>query len=228
MALKFLTNIISKAKKLRKSSTKIKEKEKTINLNGDKFLKFSQHIENDCVGVIDMIDSTRISSQLSDEKVTKMYEIFLNFMAKTIHDHNGEVLKNIGDALMFRFSNVNPDDSATIKNILECALVMTESHEKLDKLLKAENIPELGYRTSLTYGSVKVAYSVTSNISDVFGPTVNECFKINYYCPKNSLVIGENLYEILKNFDEYRVTKLVTSETAKKSVFNIFKVKRKD
>jgi class 3 adenylate cyclase len=33
-----------------------------------------------------------------------MYEIFLNFMAKIIRKHNGEVVKNIGDALMFRFA----------------------------------------------------------------------------------------------------------------------------
>ncbi len=206
--------------------TKIKEK--IIKLNGDKFLKFSQqNMENNCVGVIDIMDSTRISSQLSDKEITKMYEIFLNFMAKIIVDHKGEVLKIIGDALMFRFSNVNPHDSTKIKNIIECSLVMIESHDKLKKLLKAENISELDYKTSLTYGSVKVAHSTTSKISDIFGPTVNECFKINCYCPKNSLIIGKNLYEILKNFKQYKVTELITLEAKEKSDYIIFKVIRK-
>ena len=118
-----------------------------------------------------------------------MYEIFLNFMAKIIHKHKGEVVKNIGDALMFRFPNVNPNDSVVMKNILECCLCMIDSHDELKKQLNAENIAELDYKISATYGEVKVAESTTSNTSDIFGPTVNRCFKINALCPKNSVVV---------------------------------------
>jgi len=64
-------------------------------------------------------DSTKISAGLSDDEITKMYEIFLNFMAKIVRKYNGEVVKNIGDALMFRFPNVDPNDPVVMKNILE-------------------------------------------------------------------------------------------------------------
>ena len=170
----------SMAQKLEESLIEIKEKEEIIKeLEGGNLLKFSQHEENDCVAVIDMSDSTRISSKLSDDEVSKMYEIFLNFMAKIVLKHNGEVVKNIGDALMFRFENIDPKDTAAMKNVLECCLCMIESHEDLKKELNAENIDALDYKISATYGSVKVAESMTSKISDIFGPTVNRCFKIN-------------------------------------------------
>ena len=215
------------AQKLQESLFEIKEKEEVIKQQEDILLKFSQRVQNDCVGVIDMKDSTIISSKLSDENITKLYEIFLNFMAKIVRNHNGEVVKNIGDALMFRFPNVDPDNAKVMKNILECCLSMIDSHDELKKQLKAENMPELDYKISATYGSVKIAQSTTSNISDIFGPTVNRCFKINSLCPRNSVVVGNNLYEILKNYDEYRFTKFTSNEMKEKYGYSIFEVQRK-
>ena len=217
----------SMAQKLEESLSEIKEKEDVIKQQEDILLKFSQHEQNDCVGVIDITDSTRISSRLSDDDVSKMYGIFLNFMAKIVRKHNGEVVKNIGDALMFRFANVKPNNVKMVKNILECCLDMIESHDELKKELNAENIDELDYKISATYGSVKVAKSTTSKISDIFGPTVNRCFKINSLCPKNSIVVGINLYEILKDFDEYEFTQFCSIEMKEKYGYSIFEVKRK-
>ena len=218
----------SMAQKLQDSLIEIKEKEKVIKqLEGDMLLKFSQHVQNDCVGVIDMTDSTRISSKLSDEDITKLYEIFLNFMARIVLKHNGEVIKNIGDALMFRFENADTSDPKVLKNILECCLAMLEAHNKLKEELNAAGMPELDYKISLTYGSVKVAQSTTSNISDIFGPTVNRCFKINSLCPKNSIVVGENMYKIVKDLPEYEFTELCVIELKQKYGYNIFEVRRK-
>ena len=218
----------SMAQKLEESLIEIKEKEEIIKeLEGGNLLKFSQHEENDCVAVIDMSDSTRISSKLSDDEVSKMYEIFLNFMAKIVLKHNGEVVKNIGDALMFRFDNIDPKDTAAMKNVLECCLCMIESHEDLKKELNEHNIDALDYKISATYGSVKVAESMTSKISDIFGPTVNRCFKINSFCPKNSIVVGTNLYESLKDFEEYEFTQFCSIEIKKKYDYSIFEVKRR-
>ena len=218
----------SMAQKLEESLIEIKEKEEVIKqLEGGNLLKFSQHEENDCVGVIDMTDSTRISSKLSDDDVSKMYEIFLNFMAKIILKHNGEVVKNIGDALMFRFANVDPKDTVVMKNVIECCLSMIESHDELKKELNAENIDALDYKISVTYGSVKVAESTTSKISDIFGPTVNRCFKINSICPKNSMVIGSHMYENLKDFEEYEFSQFCSIEIKQKYDYSIFEVKRK-
>ena len=218
----------SMAQKLQESLIEIKQKDEVIKqLEGDMLLKFSQHEENDCVGVIDMADSTRISSKLSDQDISKLYEIFLNFMAKIVLRHKGEVIKNIGDALMFRFANVDTSNDEELKNVLECCLDMTESHGKLDEDLKKENLPSLDYKISLTYGPVKVAESTTSKISDVFGPTVNRCFKINSLCPKNSIVVGENIHNIFRDFSEYEFTELCIIELKQKYGYNIFEVRRK-
>jgi len=215
------------AKKLQESQITIKQKEEVIQQQEDILLKFSKHTQNDCVGVIDMKDSTKISAELSGEDVTKLYEIFLNFMAKIVRKYNGEVIKTIGDALLFRFPNVDPSKPTLMKNILECCLSMIESHGKLKEQLQAENMPELNYKVSVTYGSVRVAQSTTSNVSDVFGPTVNRCFKINSLCPTNCIVIGDNMYKILKDFHEYEFAELSDNEMKQKYGYTIFVVRRK-
>jgi class 3 adenylate cyclase len=216
------------AKKLQEAEITIKQKEEVIKQQEDILLKFSQHTQNDCVGVIDMKDSTKISAKLSDDDITKLYEIFLNFMAKIVQKYDGEVVKNIGDALMFRFPNTDLNDSKIMKNILECCLNMIESHDDLKKQLEKEKMPELNYKISITYGSVKVAQSTTSTISDIFGPTVNRCFKINSLCPENGLIIDNNLYNNLKNFAEYDILQLSETEIHKKYGYTIFQVKRKN
>ena len=157
-------------KKLQEAEITIKQKEEVIKQQEDILLKFSQHTQNDCVAVIDMKDSTKISATLSDGDVTKLYEIFLNFMAKIVKNYDGEVVKNIGDALMFRFPNTDLSDSKVKKNILECCLNMIESHSDLKKQLLEEKMPELNYKISISYVSVKVAQSSTSTISDIFEP----------------------------------------------------------
>ena len=216
------------AKKLQEAEITIKQKEEVIKQQEDILLKFSQHTQNDCVGVIDMKDSTKISAKLSDDDITKLYEIFLNFMAKIVQKYDGEVVKNIGDALMFRFPNTDLNDTKIMKNILECCLNMIESHDDLKKQLEKEKMPELNYKISITYGSVKVAQSTTSTTSDIFGPTVNRCFKINSLCPENGLIIDNNLYNNLKNFVEYDILQLSETEIHKKYGYTIFQVKRKN
>ena len=215
------------AKKLQASQITIKQKEEVIKQQEDILLKFSQHMQNDCVGVIDMKNSTKISAELSDEDVTKLYEIFLNFMARIVRKYDGKVVKTIGDALLFRFPDVDPSDSTRMKNILECCLSTVEFHTELQEQLKTENLPELNYKVSLTYGSVNVAQSTTSNVSDIFGPTVNRCFKINSLCPENTIIIGDNMYEILKDFHEYEFAQLSDNEMKQKYGYTIFEVRRK-
>jgi len=215
------------AKKLQEAKITIKQKEEVIKQQEDILLKFSEHTQNDCVGVIDMKDSTKISAELSDEEVTKLYEIFLNFMARIVRKYNAEVIKTIGDALLFRFPNVEPSDTVEMKNILECCLSTIEFHNELQEQLKAENLPEINYKVSLTYGSVNVAQSTTSNVRDIFGPTVNRCFKINSLCPENSIIIGDNMYEILKDFHEYEFGQLSDVGMKQKYGYTIYEVRRK-
>jgi two-component system, OmpR family, response regulator ChvI len=63
-----------------------------------------------------------------------------------------------------------------------------------------ERIPaSINYKISIDYGNVEVAETVASGGSeDLFGPAMNLCAKINTKASINGLVMGHNLYHILK------------------------------
>lgn len=213
------------ASQLQKSLLEIKEKEEVIKQQEDILLNFSDHSENDCVCLIDIKDSTKVTSRLSDLQSSKLYSTFLNSMANIVRSYNGIVVKNIGDALLFYFHNPNLTNEKDFKSIIECCLAMSEAHPEINKKLNKEGLPSVDYKISATYGSVRVAKIANSDVNDIFGTTVNKCAKINQYAPVNGFVIGKDLHEIVKNQTSYNFTKILDSNH--EYGFIVYEVKRK-
>ena len=60
--------------------------------------------------------------------------------------------------------------------------------------------PALSYRVSADYGRVEVARSgANPDRDDLFGSTVNLCAKINSKASPNEMVVGGDLYQVLRN-----------------------------
>lgn len=156
-----------------------------------------------CVGIVDMVNSTKIVARLSQNKSSRFYEIFLNSMAKVVRQYNGKILKTMGDSLLFYFPDTNfSKRKFGFLSCLECGLEMINIHKKLKKLLEEENLPSIDYRISFDYGNVTMMRNQDWAI-DLVGPTINTCAKINRMGPVNGIVVGSDLYEKTKNFKEY-------------------------
>ena len=157
-----------------------------------------------CVGIVDIVDSTKTVARLPANKSSRYYEIFLNNMAKVVRQYNGQVLKTMGDSLLFYF----PDTSFSERKFgflscLECGFSLMGTHEKLKKLLDDEMLPPIDFRISFDYGNVTMMRNTEWAI-DLVGPTINTCAKINGICPVNGMIVGSDLYEKTKNFREYK------------------------
>ena len=205
---KLASSFDSMAQKLQESLITIKQKEDVIKQQEDILLNFSDRSENDCVCLVDIKNSTKITAEMSDSESSVLYSVFLNHMAEIVKKYKGIVVKNIGDALLFYFQDMNPYDKSSFKNVLECCLSISESHDLLGQKLEKNNLPRLDYKISATYGSVRIANTSTSDVNDIFGSTVNRCAKINGLSPSNGLVIGESFYGVVKDFEEYNFTKM--------------------
>ncbi len=213
------------AKRLQESIREIKQKEDVIKQQEDILLNFAENSENDCVCIIDIKDSTKVTANLTDSQSSKLYSLFLNSMATIVRSFGGTVVKNIGDALLFYFHNPDPTKKDQFKIVIECCLKMAESHQKINEKLTKENLPSVDYKISATYGSVRIAKIAQSAVNDIFGSTVNRCAKINPHAPKNGLAIGESLYQIIKNFKDYNFEKIDNSFTDDYG-FALYSVKR--
>ena len=156
-----------------------------------------------CVGIVDIVNSTKIVARLSPSKSSKYYQIFLNCMAKVVNQYKGQILKTMGDSLLFYFPETShAERKFGFLSALECGFEMMATHEKLKILLDEEMLPQIDFRVSLDYGNVTMMRNNKGHI-DLVGPTINTCAKINGLCSVNGMVIGGDLHEKAKSFKEY-------------------------
>jgi len=197
----------SMAQKLQDSLIEIKEKEDVIKKQEDILLQFSDYSENYCVCMVDIMNSTKITSNLTERETSEFYKIFLNSLAIIVRKFDGIVVKNIGDALLFYFPVGHSEKEHTLKNCLDCCMTISESHNEIANQLKQQKLPIFNYRISATYGIVRIAKTSTSSVNDIFGTTVNRCAKINRAAPPNGLIIGQDFYNNAKNIEDFTFQK---------------------
>ena len=161
--------------------------------------------QNCCVCIIDIVDSTRITTVeiLDSEKIKIYYSVFINTMAAIVRNFDGTIIKNTGDSVIYYFpktmGHVSDGNVTNFKSVFECGLTMLAVNPIMNAKLKEKGLPPLSYRISADYGKVEVAKSLTSTSEDLFGPVVNLCSKINSKASPNQMVIGNNLYQIIKS-----------------------------
>jgi len=186
------------------SQSKIITKAKKEMKAADYLVAFSGLSKSYCIGVVDMADSTKISANMHEREWCKYYEIFLNSMSNILQRFGGVAIKNTGDSLFFFFpESSNTHSKYGFISCLECALAMTESHNELGKIIEKEKLPSLNYRVSCDCGKVVIMKSSDSSNVDLIGPPVNMCFKINHKAKNNGIVIGGDLYQAVKDLDDY-------------------------
>jgi class 3 adenylate cyclase len=192
-------------------------------------ISFSGKVQNCCVCFIDMIGSTKISSDLSPAQISRYYELFLNAIALIAKNFGARIVKNAGDALIFYFDNVSdPNDTKKFKNVLDCGLTMGMAGSALNAKMLNERLPPIRYRISADYGQVSVAKSLSSQNEDLFGPAMNISAKINSLAKPNGLVIGENLFAIVRGLDEYAFIPSAAGTSGAKSEYIAYHVEEKD
>jgi len=195
--------------------------------NSDYLVAFSSKSENYCVGIVDMIDSTKISASIGNARASRYYQIFLNSMAKIVNRFGGRVIKNIGDCLLFYFpESKNSNNKFGFMSSLECMLAMTEANDYICSKLHSEGLPRIDYRISADYGQILIMKTSNSSNLDMIGPPVNMCTKINRLSPKNRGVIGGDLFEIVKRFDEYSFKSVGSYSLGFKQSYPIFTISR--
>ncbi len=197
------------SKKLQESQIAINLREELIRQKDDILLKFSDSSIRCCVGVIDIIQSTKTTADLTDTEINDFYGIFINAVNKTVKKFNGVTVKNLGDGLLFYFpknnnSNIEEEDTknqnAELHNVIQCCLDICKKNTEINKKMEQKGLPTVNFRISITYGSVSIAKVSTSIVEDIFGSTVNQCAKINHYAKPNGVVIGNGMYEKIKYF----------------------------
>lgn len=158
-----------------------------------------------CVGIVDMVNSTKISAQIGPLRASRYYQVFLNSMSKIISEFAGSVIKNVGDCLVYYFpESGRSGNKYDFTKSIECGLTMIKSQKHISEQLVREGLPGIDFRVSADYGSVLIMKSNVSESLDMIGPPLNMCSKINHLAEKNQFVVGGDLFEMIKKLTDYR------------------------
>lgn len=194
----------------------------------DYMVAFSGNTENYCIGIVDMVNSTKIAATLGNKKIQAYYETFLNSLSKILNRFGGVVIKNVGDCLVYYF----PESSKSNRKFgfmacLESCLAMAEHHDDICKILNQNNLPCINYRISADYGSVVLMKSNNSDLIDMIGPPINMCSKINHAAQPNGVVIGGDLHSMVKHFGDYKFKEVKGFSIGFKHLYPVYEVYRK-
>ena len=176
----------------------------TIETDNEIEVSFTNNSENYCVTVVDIVGSTSIVSAISSsEKTRKFYSIFINAMANILRKYDARVIKTVGDGIISFFPKTkDTTNTGAFKDVLECCFSQIAESPNINKMLQEEKLPSIDYRISADYGRVEIAKSGNLDIDDLFGSTVNFCSKINLRASRNGIVIGSDLYRIIKSITQ--------------------------
>jgi two-component system, OmpR family, response regulator ChvI len=169
-------------------------------MNSDE-ISFLDQSEQYCVCYVDMVDSTKVISQIKkSDKIAQYYSIFLNSISLIVHKFAGKIIKNTGDGMVCYFPQTSdPNKKSAFRDVVECGLTMMAAFRFINVRMHEMDLPDVSYRISADYGRFSIAKSLTSQSYDLFGPTMNMCAKINSKAAPNSMVIGSDLYQMLKS-----------------------------
>ncbi len=208
----YIDSVLSrKGAKVVDSETLVKEAQKRIwsalkqgfeyNPSTDESEKFLRDLVSSRVNMIvlyvDLVGSTDITLSLPEEKVAIIISSFAQEMAEVIRQHDGYVLKFVGDAVIGYFiAEALPLLAAD--NAVNCAKTMVTLVEKgLNPILNQYDYPELKIKIGMDYGkNIIVRYGSDKEKShvDILGPAMNIASKIQHVAEPNQILIGEDVY----------------------------------
>ena len=146
---------------------------------------------------VDLVGSTDITLSLPEEKVAIIISSFAQEMAAIITQHDGYILKFVGDAVIGYFiAEALPLLAAD--NSVNCAKAMITVVEKgMNPILNQYDYPELKVKIGMDFGkNIIVRYGADKEKShvDILGPSMNIASKIQNICEPNQILIGEDVY----------------------------------
>ncbi len=156
---------------------------------------------NYCVLFVDMIDSTKTTCKIPDSLgLRRYYSLFFSRIAPIVRKYGAKIIKTTGDGLIAYFpGTLDFNNLDAFRAVIQCALAMTDARCALNSDLNEMGLPSMTYRVSADYGNLQMASSSTSRVEDLFGSTMNVCAKINRLAASNGVVIGGDLYTIIRS-----------------------------
>lgn len=179
--------------------------------DSDKFLRENVFSKlNMAVLYVDLVGSTKMSSEMSVEKIALVISSFAQEMAKSIKQYHGYVLKFVGDAVIGYFI-AKEDESVAVDDAIKSAKLMISVIRKgINPILNQYGCPDLMVKVGIDFGEnmvLRYGKDPEQSIVDIIGNSMNIGAKIQSMAKPNQILIGDEVYqkispELQKEFTE--------------------------
>ncbi|MCW2856234.1 MAG: adenylate cyclase [Marmoricola sp.] len=133
------------------------------------------HVPQATVGFADLVSFTALSNELDEHEIGDLVEVFETRCSDVISEHNGRVIKTLGDSVLF----LESDPAQAIDIALDIIRVIGGD----------ERLPDV--RIGLATGPVVL------RMGDVYGPPVNLAARFTAVARRNRVIIDERTAELL-------------------------------
>jgi class 3 adenylate cyclase len=145
---------------------------------------------------VDLGESTKMSSELHPDDLTKIIRLFSQEMAYIIEYYDGFVLKYVGDAVIGYFPSRKPFISA--KNVIFCAqAMMSVIKNAINPILQKFGYPCLQIKITIDFGNnniVRYGSDKMKSHIDIIGLPINLAAKMHSLGKSNQLIIGKQVF----------------------------------
>jgi len=147
------------------------------------------------VWVCDLRGFTRLSEEMPREKLIDLLNGYFGVMCRVVEQHQGEVLKFVGDAVLAIFAIDGEDSARACHNALAAAHAAVRNIDDLNVERVKRNEPAIVYGIALHIGDVIYGNIGGENRLDftVIGPAVNLATRIEGLCRElgRSILLSE-------------------------------------
>lgn len=166
--------------------------------DSDKFLRenvFSSKFM--IVMYVDLVGSTQMVLDLPQKQLAVIVSSFAQEMAYVIKQHNGFVLKFVGDAVIGYF--VEKDQICIAYSAISCAESMLKVLKTgINPVLQQYDYPDLQIKIGIDFGEnsiIRYGDNEEESHVDLLGPSMNMAAKIQGKAQPDQILIGDEVYK---------------------------------
>jgi len=166
--------------------------------DSDRFLR--EHVFSSVsmvVMYVDLVGSTQMVMDLPQKQLSMIVSSFAQEMGYVIKQHNGYVLKFVGDAVIGYFAE---KDSIADRSV-SCAESMLKAVKiGINPVLQQYDYPDLAIKIGIDFGEntiIRYGDNEEESHVDLLGPSMNMAAKIQNHAQPDQILIGGQVYENL-------------------------------
>ena len=162
----------------------------------------------------DLVDSTKLSSQLEVDVLSELLNDYLEAMTQAIFDNSGTIDKFVGDGVMALFgapeelsAEQQAEYALATAKAMSRYLIPLNQKWQAKKVWQAKKIPDLKLRCGIHQGRAVVGMFGGKQRKDytAIGKVVNIAARLQQTADPNSILLSETVFNCLKTIDKTKI-----------------------